>query len=120
KLFGAEPERLETAARAIDAAIRKVPGVVDAFDGIDPIGATVRFDVDELRARAVGMEAQSVQHWVETAVTGTVVGQVLERERAIPIRVRYPDEFRDDLAKLADLTLVAPDGRLAPLRSVAT
>ena len=45
---------------------------------------------------------------------------MLERDRAIPLRLRYPDRFRDRSDALADVTLVAPDGRLAPLRSLAS
>ena len=46
-----------------------------------------------------------------------VVGQVLEGDRAIPLRVRYPRRFRDRLEALGGLTLVTPQRRLAPLRS---
>lgn len=119
KLFGSDEAALEQAARSTNALIATVPGIVDNFDGITAVGPTYRVDVDEQRANLVGLNAAAVQHWLETAITGTVVGQVLEGDRAIPLRLRYPDRFRDRLEPLDELTVVTPQGRLAPLRSLA-
>lgn len=119
RLFGTDQAVLERAARAANALIAPIPGVVDNFDGITAVGPTYRVDVDERRVNLVGLNAAAVQHWLETVTTGTVVGQVLEGDRAIPLRLRYPDLFRDQLDTIPDLTLVTPQGHLAPLQSLA-
>ena len=119
KLFGSDARVLQQAAPAVNALIAGVPGIVDNFDGITPVGPTYRVDVDEQRANLLGLNATAVQHWLETAITGTLVGQVLEGDRAIPLRLRYPNRFRNRLNSVDDLTLVAPQGRLAPLRAIA-
>jgi CzcA family heavy metal efflux pump len=120
KLFGSDPAALERTATAAEALVHRVPGIVDSFSGITPLGPVRRLTVDERNATLVGLDPSTVEHWLETAVTGSVVGRVLERDRAIPLRLRYPDRFRDRSDALADVTLVAPDGRLAPLRSLAS
>ena len=119
KLFGADPAALRATAAAVAGRIAAVPGVVDAFDGITEVGPTYDVDVDGRRAALAGLDAGSVQHWLETAMTGTLVGQVLERDRAIPLRLRYPRMFRDQLEALDGLTLVTAQGDLAPLRAIA-
>jgi len=119
KVFGSDQRLLEQTARAANALIAPVPGVVDCFDGITELGPTYQVDVDEQRANLLGLTADAVQRWLGTAVTGLVVGQVLEGDRAIPLRLRYPDVYRDRLDSLDDLTMVAAQGRLAPLRSIA-
>jgi len=119
KLFGSDQALLERTARATNQLLAQVPGIVDNFDGITEVGPTYQVDIDEQRANLLGLSAETVQHWLETAVTGTVVGQVIEGDRAIPLRVRYPDAYRDGLAALDDLTLVAGQSRLAPLRSLS-
>jgi CzcA family heavy metal efflux pump len=119
KLFGNDQNVLQQTAPAVNALIGSIPGIVDNFDGITPVGPTYRVDVDEQRANLLGLNATAVQHWLETAITGTVVGQVLEGDRAIPLRLRYPSRFRNRLESIDDLTMVAPEGRLAPLRAVA-
>jgi CzcA family heavy metal efflux pump len=119
KLFGRDQSALEQTARAVNTLIVQVPGLVDNFDGVTEVGPTYQVDVDEQRANLLGLTADAVQHWLETAVTGTVVGQVLEGDRAVPLRLRYPDLYRERLEAVDDLMLVAPQGRLAPLRSIA-
>jgi CzcA family heavy metal efflux pump len=119
KLFGADPAALRSTASAVAARIAAVPGVVDVFDGITEVGPTYDIDVDARRGAVAGLDADAVQHWLTTALTGTVVGQVLERDRALPLRLQYPPRFRDGLDALDALTLVTPHGDLAPLRSVA-
>ncbi|MEO8602350.1 MAG: efflux RND transporter permease subunit [bacterium] len=119
KFFGDDPTAVR--ATAVEAArrIAAVPGIVDAFDGIIEVGPTYDVNVDTRRAALVGLDTAVVQHWVETAVTGTVVGQVLERDRAVPLRLGYPERFRDHLDALAGLTLVTPDGGVTPLDGIA-
>ena len=119
KLFGNDQQQLERTARAANTLISTVPGIVDNFDGITQIGPTYEVHVEEPRANLTGLTADAVQRWIEIAITGSVVGQVLEGDRAIPLRVRYPDPFRERLDTLDELTLVAPRGTLVALRSVA-
>jgi CzcA family heavy metal efflux pump len=119
KLFGSDPAALDQAAVSAESLLRRVPGVVDSFDGITRLGPVRRLAIDERRASIVGLDPASIEHWLETAVTGSIVGQVLERDRAIPLRLRYPERFRERAEALDDVTLVGADGRLAPLRSFA-
>ena len=118
KLFGTDHAVLERTAQAANAAISTIPGIVDTFDGITEIGPTYRVEVDERRTKLIGLDAATVQQWLDTAITGTIVGQVLEGDRAIPLRLRYPEQFRTALASMDGLTLVT-QGRLAPLESLA-
>ena len=90
KLFGDDPAVLRALAPQVGKRIAAIPGVVDEFDGITEVGPTYDVEVDARRAALAGLDAAAVQHWLETAITGTVVGQVLEGDRAIPLRLRYP------------------------------
>jgi multidrug efflux pump subunit AcrB len=119
KLFGSDPDLLTRAAGKVSERVAAVPGVVDVFDGVTWIGATKRVDVDDPRARRGGLGADDVRRWIDVATGGTLVGQVLEGDRAIPLRLRFPDRFRDDADALEELTLVSPNGQLAALKTVA-
>ncbi len=118
KLFGKDQRVLEQTARTVGRLLSEIPGIVDNFDGITVVGPTQFVDVDEQRAKLVGLSAAAVQQWLETAMTGRVVGRVLEGDRAIPLRLWYPERFRN-LDALPATTLVAPGGRLAPLAALA-
>jgi CzcA family heavy metal efflux pump len=119
KLFSPDLASLESAAPRVRGAIDRVDGIVDSFDGITPAGPTYRIAVDGSRSSLVGLSPSDVQHWLETAIPGTVVGRVLEQDRAIPLRLRYPDAFRSRIDQLGVLTLTGPQGQLAPLSSIA-
>ena len=47
-----------------------------------------------------------MQHWLKTAIAGTVVGQVVERDRAIPLRLQYAGDIRSTLETTRKLVLV--------------
>jgi len=119
KLFGADPVTARPVAEEAARRIGAVRGVADEFAGITEVGPTYDVLVDPRRAALAGLDAGTVQHWLETAITGTVVGSVLERQRAIPLRLRYPQTFRDRLDTLKGVTLSTPQGGLAPLEAVA-
>lgn len=119
KLFGRDQGALMQTASTVNNLIGAVPGIVDNFDGTTHIGPSYDVDVDEQRVRRVGLTADTVQQWVETAITGRVVGQVLEGDRAIPLRLWYPDRVRGDPGALQEMTLLTPDGHLAPISALA-
>jgi CzcA family heavy metal efflux pump len=119
KLFGADQSVLEQTAHTVNELMTQIPGIVDNFDGLTAVGSSYGIEVDEQRAHLSGLTADAVRRWLQTAITGTVVGAVFEGDRAIPLRVRYPDHFREGLDAIDALTLVAPQGKLVPLRSVA-
>lgn len=119
KLFGTDPETLRSSAKTVAARIAAVPGVVDDFDGITEVGPTYDIAVDARRAALAGLDAETVQHWLETAITGRVVGQVFAGDRAIPLRLRYPDTFRERLETAQELALTTDRGGHAFLPSIA-
>ncbi|HVM96752.1 MAG TPA: efflux RND transporter permease subunit, partial [Candidatus Acidoferrales bacterium] len=119
KLFGSNQQVLQDAARRVNALVGGVPGIVDQFDGITEIGPTFEVNVDEREARLAGLSADAIQRWLDTATTGSVVGQVLESDRAIPLRLRYPEEFRAALDRITDMTLIDGHGRAVALQSLA-
>ncbi|MDX2170412.1 MAG: efflux RND transporter permease subunit [Deltaproteobacteria bacterium] len=120
KLFSERPAALRTAAVAAAQRIAAVPGAADVFAGLTEIGPTYEVAVDARRAARAGIDTTAVQHALEIAVSGVVVGQVVEDDRAIPLRLRGPDAFRRRLAALDDLVLATPAGGLAPLAGLAT
>lgn len=136
KVFGDDLDTLVRVARQVEAVAESLPGAADVrveqVTGLPML--VVRPDRDAL-AR-YGLNPDTVQDVVATAVGGRVASQLFEGDRRFDIVVRLPESLREDPAALADLpvplgTLVNTDEssrrtgwrvdppRTVPLREVA-
>jgi multidrug efflux pump subunit AcrB len=120
KLFGSDTKLLEEKAREVTALIERVPGVVDAFDGIVIAGPSLIIDLDPQRTALAGLDAADVAGQVETMMRGSVSSQIQQGEKLVDIRVRFPEGYHRDADRIAALDLMSPRGTPVPLSSIAT
>ena len=83
------------------------------------IGPSVNFRVDTEKAAIAGFGVNDIASLQAAIVDGQVASTVIRGDRQIPIRVRYPPEFRSSTAKMQTLLLTSPSGTTVPLSSVA-
>ncbi len=120
KLFGDHPSRIRPVAERIAQQLGKIPGVVDQKSGVVVMGPELIINVDPTKAGRVGLTPQLVAQQVNGAMYGDVVTQVLQGEKQIAVRVRFPEAYRDSKQALEMLPLAAPGGYTVPLASLAT
>ena len=120
KLFGDDADQLSRAARKVAAGIGKVEGIVEVRNGLRVAGDAIVIHVNRVAAAIAGLDPDAVSKQVAGAVGGNVATRVLSGEQTIDVRVRLPQELRQNAASLADLRLRAPDGRTVALSSVAS
>ncbi|MBS1912234.1 MAG: efflux RND transporter permease subunit [Bacteroidetes bacterium] len=120
KIFGSDSRILQAKAEEITRLIENVPGVVDAFSGIVITGPSFVVNLDPERAARAGLDATEVAAQLETIMRGSVGSTVLQGEKLVDIRVRYPDEYRHDIDLLSGVRLVNQQGIAVPLTSIAT
>ncbi|MEO6392586.1 MAG: efflux RND transporter permease subunit, partial [Pyrinomonadaceae bacterium] len=120
KLFSDDRTALESKAAEVESAIQKVDGVVDTFSGVVVSGPAVTFKVDPQMAAKFGVTAADIAVAVEAAMDGTKVSSVLERGRAVPIRIVFPASARNSLEKLSALQIRSASGQQFRLDQVAT
>ena len=118
KLFGEDQGKLEGAAREVQSRIEKVPGVVDTVTSVVEAGPDLVLRIDPTKAGRVGLSVDKVADQVNAAMYGDVVTQLLQGDRQIGVRVRYPLEYRSDLAHLSALPVRAPGDFLLPLSAL--
>jgi multidrug efflux pump subunit AcrB len=70
-------------------------------------------DVDEAKARAIGLDMSSVAAQLNAGLDGVLGGSLLERGERLPVRVRFGDDVRSDLNAIRDLPIVAPQSSVA-------
>ncbi|MCI0334946.1 MAG: efflux RND transporter permease subunit [Planctomycetes bacterium] len=119
KVFGDDLAVLRTKAEQIKAAIADVPGVTDLVveQQVEIPQLQIQVRRDEL-AR-YGLSADDVNEFVETAMQGRTVSDVLQGQRSFDLVVRLDEPYREDVEYLKRLVINLPTGGGVPLASVA-
>lgn len=80
----------------------------------------LRLDIDQDKARALGVSSQSIAQASRTLLSGTPVGQYREGDRLIDILLRQPADEREAVTSLANGYVPTASGRVIPLAQIAT
>src|SRR5690606_10176899 len=75
--------------------------------------------VDRQRASELGIGSAEVARTIESYVLGSVATRLRERGDEFDIRVQLREDQREQLADLANLPIVTPDGTSVPLSSLS-
>ncbi|MBV8502396.1 MAG: efflux RND transporter permease subunit [Paucibacter sp.] len=115
-------ERVETVRAWADKTkdiLRANPnmrGVNDNWN--EPIKA-LRLEVDQDKARALGVTSQSLARSAQTLLSGSIIGQYRENDRLINIVLRQPLEERQVITDIANAYVPTATGRAIPLTQIA-
>jgi len=119
KLFSEDTAALQAKADEVEAAIKKVQGVVDTKNGVIVSGPAITFNIDPLRAARLGVTATDVANTVTTAMSGDAASSILQQGRLIVVRVIFPPDVRSSLDRVRGLQVRSSSGALFRLDQVA-
>jgi multidrug efflux pump subunit AcrB len=119
KLYSTDIEFLKQKAPQIEDVLKKVPGVVDTFDGLVVAGPSINLRVRSDDAQRYGMDADDVARQLNTALLGQTASSVLQGDRVVNVRVRVDPSRIDRIASLRELPIRSPSGTVVPLAQVA-
>jgi len=98
-------------AEKISAVMRADSGTANVqYDWDEPSERSVRFDIDQKKARELGISSQDVSDFLAMQLTGYTVTQYREHDKLISVDLRAPKSERVDPAKLATLAMPTPNG----------
>jgi CzcA family heavy metal efflux pump len=97
----------------------KVRGVVDVVNRTVIIGPARNFRVNPEKAALAGFGVQDVLNLEAAILDGQIASNMIQGDRMIGIRVRYPRQFRGSSDQLKRLWLTSPTGQTVPLASIA-
>jgi multidrug efflux pump subunit AcrB len=117
RVLGDNPRTLESYAELAGEKLKKLPQLVDFFDGRE--GQTPILEARSVPAQLarLGLDPQAVGADLSIALAGREVAQVMLPERTIGVRLRYPDDIRYDAEALAR-SPIAYGPRALPLGQV--
>ena len=120
KLYGDDLDILRRKANEMKAAMEGVPGVKDLMveQQVEIPQLQIKLNRDQL-AR-YGLTSNYVNEFVETAMNGRTVSEIVLGERKFDLVVRLDDPFRQNPEKLRGLSVNLPAGGRIPLDAVAS
>ncbi len=119
KIYGDDLDLLRQKAEAVKAKMQNVPGVTDLLIEPQVIIPQLRIELNRAALTQYGISAAKVNDYVQTAMNGAVVSEVLDGMRTFDLVVRMKDEVREDIEGLKRLAIHLPEGGTVPLGSLA-
>ncbi|RQR45328.1 AcrB/AcrD/AcrF family protein [Burkholderia sp. Bp9140] len=118
RVSGDDIATVRSIAEKVAATMRGDARTVNVqFDWDEPAERSVRFELDQKKARELNVTSQDVSSFLAMTLSGTTVTQYRERDKLIAVDLRAPRPDRIDPAKLAGLAMPTPNGPV-PLGSL--
>ncbi len=119
KLYGDDLDMLRAKLQEMKAIVQGVPGVKDLLPEPQVTIPQLRIELDRHQLARFGLTPGDVNQFVETAMHGRVVSEVLLGQRTFDLFVRLDEPYRENLEALNRMSLELPEGGTTPLSSVA-
>ncbi len=118
KIFGSNADELKRIADDLAPKIQKIDGIVD-YKGPRHGNPELVINVDPALAAHIGLTVDQVSQQVQTGLLGATSTELRQADRLVPIRVRYPDEFRFQEQNIRQFPILTPAKQVIPLESLA-
>lgn len=119
KIYGDDLDLLRRKAGEMEAAMKAVPGTKDVLVEPQVIIPQLRIELDRDKLLLYGLSAVEVNEFIETALNGQVVSEILIGQRTFDLMLRLDEDYRENMQTLKRLTIDLADGGKLPLESVA-
>jgi multidrug efflux pump subunit AcrB len=120
RVVGPDTQVVRSIAREVERVVAASPLVRDVqLDWNDPV-RTLRVDVDQDKARALGLTPADVALVTQSVTNGATLSQLREGEDLVDIVARAVPAERLDVESLKDVNVFTRQGTVVPLSQVAS
>ncbi len=119
RVVGGEPSLLRQRADEVKASMRENPNTRNVNDNWNESVKVMQLEVDQAKARALGVSSQSIAQASRTMLVGSTVGQFREADKLIDIVLRQPQDERATMTDIGRAYLPTASGRAIPLTQIA-
>ena len=120
RVSGTEVNKVRELALGFAHVLGKEPSVQNINYDWGEMSKVVRIDIDQDRARAVGLSSQQISSNINAVLSGTTVTQVRDQTYLVDVVARALESERASLDTLRYLRLSTPSGASVPLAQVAS
>jgi multidrug efflux pump len=119
RVVGGDPKVLRLRADEVKSVMRANTTTRGTNDNWNENVKAISLDVDQAKARNLGVTSQSIAQAVRTLLVGSTVEQFREDNKLIDIVLRQPLEERDAITDLNSAYVPTSSGRMIPLAQIA-
>jgi cobalt-zinc-cadmium resistance protein CzcA len=120
KIFGNDLEKIDKIADSVFSVMKHVPGVTD-LGVLRNIGQPeLSLVLDEQKMAMYGVTTADANSVIEMAIGGKSASTFYQEERKFDIRVRYPEEYRNNETVIGNLRVPTIHGAQVRLKDIAT
>lgn len=119
RVVGPDPLVLRERADEVKAVMRANANMRGVNDNWNESVKVLRLEVDQSKARALGVSSQSIAQAARTLLAGTPVGQFREGDKLIDIVLRQPLDERNAITDIGNAYLPTASGQSIPLTQIA-
>ncbi|MES2912906.1 MAG: efflux RND transporter permease subunit [Pseudomonadota bacterium] len=119
RVVGLDPLVLRERADEVKAVMRENTNTRGVNDNWNESVKVLRLEVDQSKARALGVTSQSIAQASRTILAGTTVGQYREGDKLIDIVLRQPQDERNAITDIGNAYLPTASGKSIPLTQIA-
>jgi multidrug efflux pump len=119
RVVGPDPMKVRGIADEVRAVMAGNPDVIDPHLNWGEQVKSIRLEVDQDRARALGLTPQDISQMLQTLLSGYVVSQYREGIEHIDVVARAVPSERLELDRLPSLTITTRNGVAVPLSQIA-
>jgi multidrug efflux pump subunit AcrB len=119
RVIGPDPLKVRAIAEEVRQVMAANPKIIDPHLDWSEQVKSIRLEVDQDRARALGLTPQDVAQTLQTLLTGYTITQYREGIEHIDVVARAVPQERLALDRLPGLTIVTRNGVAVPLSQIA-
>jgi multidrug efflux pump len=119
RVTGPDREEVRRLAGEVGEAMRTTPEVSNVHDDwLEPV-PSLKLQIDQDRARALGVTSQTVRRSLQAILSGFQIGEFRDSDETIKVMLREPSNTRNLLSALDSVYVKTATGTSVPLRQVA-
>jgi multidrug efflux pump subunit AcrB len=120
RITGPDRAEVHRLAALVADKMRGTPLISNVHnDWLEPV-PSLKLQIDQDRARALGVSSQSVRRSLQAMLSGLPIGEFRDGDETIPVMLREPSSTRNLLSALDGVYVKTALGSSVPLRQVAT
>ncbi|TAJ38285.1 MAG: efflux RND transporter permease subunit, partial [Reyranella sp.] len=120
RVLGDDPQEVRKVAERVRQVFKTDPDTRDINFDWNELAKTVRLEVDQAKARALGVDSQALGNTLQTLLSGVVVTQYRDRTETIDVVARAVAPERLSVEGLEAINLRTASGGVVSLAQLAT